>query len=129
MMRYLLSKRCVRSLTGPLQPSYAHTDEAKLQNPTFGNGLRAWLAETENSSGIEDFRSAHKFARAMRSLLRKSSGELCPNIFDLDNPYSFLPLGQPDYPETARVSAEAIVDCVDDMAWSLNGVSFCLSTG
>lgn len=32
-------------------------------------------------------------------------------------------LGEPDYPETARVSAEALVECVDSLAWSLNGVS------
>lgn len=29
--------------------------------------------------------------------------------------------GEPDYPETARISAETLASWVDSLAWSLNG--------
>ena len=29
--------------------------------------------------------------------------------------------GEPDYPETVRISAETLARWVDDLAWSLNG--------
>ncbi|KAH8117585.1 hypothetical protein DFH11DRAFT_1724570 [Phellopilus nigrolimitatus] len=70
------------------------------EHPSFGAAFRAWLAYIDEHLPHE-YRSAVKFTRALRSFSSRGSGE-------------------PDYPETARISADTFAQWVDDLAWSLN---------
>ncbi len=47
-----------------------------IQTPTFGNAFRAWLANADEAMSPQDFKSASKFVRSLRTLSSKTSGEI-----------------------------------------------------
>ncbi|KAL5511883.1 hypothetical protein ACEPAH_5101 [Sanghuangporus vaninii] len=95
-------KKRQRQRTNQQKRQYAHDALIAFEhNRSFGNAFRAWLAHVEETLSPQEFRSAAKFTRALRTFSSRGSGE-------------------PDYPETARISAETLASWVDDLAWSLN---------
>ncbi|THH06219.1 hypothetical protein EW145_g4242 [Phellinidium pouzarii] len=96
-------KKRLRQKTNQQKRALAHDSLIAFhENPSFGNAFRAWLAHIEETLPPQEYRSAFKFTRALRSFSSRGSGE-------------------PDYPETSRISADTLAQWVDDLAWSLNG--------
>ncbi|KAI5122987.1 hypothetical protein M0805_006865 [Coniferiporia weirii] len=95
-------KKRLRQKTNQQKRALAHDSLIAFhENPSFGNAFRAWLAHIEETLPTQEYRSATKFTRALRSFSSRGSGE-------------------PDYPETSRISADTLAQWVDDLAWSLN---------